>query len=219
MKETETFDEPTVHRMVLRFALVIGLIILAAQCSVLLRINLTGIGLFVLAAIPAVGLVGIELVLEPIAEADRRRDLQNSLDRLLKLLRSNVSPPEFTLQFTDPLMQGQIPQRGYQSLPIDPETINRALTGTLLDDYVHAPSTELRFFATNVTNNPLPSLTPWDLEMFRRIALGMPFSEIVAVYDTEPWQIRERISAIFLQYLHESGALQSGRRSPAKQEE
>jgi hypothetical protein len=228
MKETVTYNEPTVHRMVLRFALVMGFIFLTAQLSVLLRINLSGFGLFVLAAIPVVGLVGVELVLEPIAKAERIRNLVfiKDLNSLLATIATGNAPLDAFNELkasltTRRFAEANLMAQSYPGLQINPEMVDAAFIGALLKGHTAEPSMELRNFAANIVDDPrLPTmLDGWEVEILKKITLGVPLSRIASEFNREPSDLHTLVSGIFLRYLFESRELKSERRKAAKQED
>jgi hypothetical protein len=213
MKESANYHEPTIRRMVLRFALVIGFVILTAQLSVLLRINLTGIWLLALAAIPAAGVVGVELVLEPIAKAERIRNLASIRDLKRLLATGNAPFNEILASLTARKIaeSNRIAER-YPGLQIDPEMVDLAFIDALLEGFMAEPSMELRNFAANIVDTRLPTMTDWEVEILRMITLGAPLYRIASNFNREPTELHTLISRIFLRYLHESRELKSERR-------
>lgn len=93
MKEILLALEPTLHRMLIRLALAIGLILLSAQVALLLRLNTTNNGILVaLASVPAIGLVLVELCG---GEAQRHRKLtQQEISRRVREISNLIGAAE-----------------------------------------------------------------------------------------------------------------------------
>jgi hypothetical protein len=88
MKELTLTHEPTLHRMVFRFALVVGLLFLSAEVATLAKIKSDNtVALITLACIPALGLLSIETV------AKRTGERLRALDSLNKGIRAVWATP------------------------------------------------------------------------------------------------------------------------------
>src|SRR5271163_258269 len=71
--------EPTPKRMLLRFAFVMGVLLLVAQVGVLLRLNIENATILILlACVPAIALVSTEELLEASVNRERRRQSEQA---------------------------------------------------------------------------------------------------------------------------------------------
>lgn len=73
MKTTVFLQEPSLHRMLVRFVFVVGLLLLAAQIAVLLHLN-SILALVGLSAVPALGVSIVESILEARVRRQRKAD-------------------------------------------------------------------------------------------------------------------------------------------------